>query len=357
MRNFRSVSKFNPRSASSLPCIRKIHDIKITKVEVYKVGLPLHEGSYKWSGGNSISEFDATVVKISTNAGVDGWGENTPLGPSYLPAYAEGTRAGIRQLAPSLIGVNPTRLNDLNAIMDRAMRGHPYVKSAIDMACWDIFGKVANVPVCELLGGRFGDSSPLYRAISQDTPENMASNVASYVSQGYRKFQLKVGGNPHLDIDRIMAVRSILDAQSSNNLSDPSLQNMPLFCDANTGWKMASALQVINAVKHLDVFIEQPCLSYEECLSVRRRCPLPFILDECMDDISVLTKIISEQAADAINLKISKVGGLTKARAIRDLAASMGIAMNIEDTWGGDIVTAAIAHLAHSTPPDLLLCR
>lgn len=116
-------------------------------------------------------------------------------------------------------------------------------------------------------------------------------------------------------------------------------------------------MQVINGVKDLDVYIEQPCLTYEECLSVRRRCPLPFIMDESMDDISVLSRILADQSADAINLKISKVGGLTKARAIRDLAVSAGIALNIEDTWGGDIVTAAISHLAHSTPPNLLLCR
>mgnify|MGYP001382783198 CR=1 FL=1 len=132
---------------------------------------------------------------------------------------------------------------------------------------------------------------------------------------------------------------------------------MPLMCDANTGWLRHSALQVINAVKHLDVYIEQPCLTFEECLSVRQQCPLPMILDECMDDIGVLVKIISQNAADVINLKISKVGGLSKARVIRDLAVMSGIPMNIEDTWGGDIVTAAIAHLAHSTPPKFLFCR
>jgi L-alanine-DL-glutamate epimerase-like enolase superfamily enzyme len=113
---------------------------------------------------------------------------------------------------------------------------------------------------------------------------------------------------------------------------DPKLY-MPLLCDANTGWKMHQALQVVNAVRDLDVYIEQPCLTYDECLSVRRMSPLPMVLDECMDDIGVLTKIISEKAADVINLKISKVGGLTKARAIRDLAVSCGIPMNIEDTW------------------------
>ena len=115
--------------------------IKIKRIQVFQVDLPLHELSYKWSGGKSVEVFDATVVKIETNAGITGYGENTPLGPSYLPAFAAGTRAGIKELAPSLIGDNPTLLNKLNTKMDILLKGHLYAKSAIDMACWDILGK------------------------------------------------------------------------------------------------------------------------------------------------------------------------------------------------------------------------
>jgi L-alanine-DL-glutamate epimerase-like enolase superfamily enzyme len=95
-------------------------------------------------------------------------------------------------------------------------------------------------------------------------------------------------------------------------------------------------------------------MSYEECLSIRRRTPRPFILDESIDGIGMVLRGHADGAMDVINLKIAKVGGLTKARQIRDLCVSLGIALTIEDTWGGDIVTAAIAHLAHSTPPEFL---
>lgn len=251
--------------------------LKITKISMYKVGLPLHEKSYKWSGGNKVDEFDATIVRIQTDSDIEGFGENTPLGPAYLAAYAQGTRAGIATLAPSLLGADPTRLLHINHLMDKHLKGHPYVKSAIDMACWDILGKVCNLPVCELLGGRHNDDFPLYRAISQNSPEHMAKNVKDYIEQGYRIFQLKVGGDPHVDIQRIKAVRSMLDSEAERLHIK---RHMPLMCDANTGWKMHQAIQVINAVKHLDVYIEQPCLSYEECLSVRRLCSLPFILGE-----------------------------------------------------------------------------
>src|SRR5580658_7507838 len=168
--------------------------MRITRIEAYRVELPLHEGSYKWSGGNSVSVFDSTVVAVSTDAGITGHGEICPLGPAYLPAYATGARAGIAELAPQLIGQDPTAIGALHRFMNQRMRGHSYVKSALDVACWDILGKACGQPVATLLGGRFGDDFPLYRAISQDTPQAMADMVAVYRSQGYTKFQLKVGG-------------------------------------------------------------------------------------------------------------------------------------------------------------------
>ena len=123
-----------------------------------------------------------------------------------------------------------------------------------------------------------------------------------------------------------------------------------LVADANTGWLMHDAARVVRAVREIDVYIEQPCLSYEECLAIRRRTDHPFVLDEVIDSVAVLLRAHQDGAMDVVNLKISKVGGLTRARQIRDLCVSLGIAMTIEDSWGGDITTAAIAHLAHSTP-------
>ena len=158
--------------------------MKITNILVYQVDLPLHEGNYSWSEGKSVDVFDTTVVQIETDEGVTGFGEVCPLGPAYLPAYATGARAGIAELAPSLIGDDPRQLLVLNQKMDRELKGHPYVKSAIDMACWDILGKSAQLPVCELLGGRFAEDVTLYRAISQRPADEMAQNVAEYRAQG-----------------------------------------------------------------------------------------------------------------------------------------------------------------------------
>jgi L-alanine-DL-glutamate epimerase-like enolase superfamily enzyme len=210
------------------------------------------------------------------------------------------------------------------------------------MACWDILGKVAGLPVCTLLGGRYQDDFVLYRAISQDTPEGMAANVAGYRAEGYRRFQLKVGGDPDTDIQRIKAVSKELQPGDK------------LVADANTGWLRHEAMRVVQGVRDVDVYIEQPCRTYEECLSIRRHTDHPFVLDENIDSLTAILKGQQDLAMDVVNIKISKFGGLTKARQARDLCASLGIAMTIEDSWGGDIVTAAIAHLAHSTPTDLL---
>ena len=316
--------------------------MKITRISAYQVDLPLHEGSYKWSGGKSVDVFDSTVVQVDTDEGVVGFGEVCPLGPFYLPAYGGGCRAGIRELGPHLLGEDPLQLNRLNRRMDAALKGHAYVKSGIDMACWDILGKATRRPVCVLLGGRYGEDFPLYRAISQESPEAMAGRVAGYRAEGYRRFQLKVGGDPDVDIDRIHAVAEKLHPGDR------------LIADANTGWLMHDAMRVVRGVRDVDVYIEQPCLSYDECLSIRRHTDHPFILDEVIDSVDDLLRGRADKAMDVVNIKISKFGGLTKAKQARDLCVELGIAMTLEDSWGGDIVTAAIAHLAHSTPPEFL---
>ncbi|MEX0817957.1 MAG: cis-3-hydroxy-L-proline dehydratase [Pirellulaceae bacterium] len=312
----------------------------MARIFAHRVELPLVEGSYKWSGGKSVSVFDSTIVGVETECGLVGYGEVCPLGPFYLPAYAEGVRAGLRELGPHLLGFDPRELMTLNHRMDAALKGHPYVKSGIDIACWDILGKATGLPVCVLMGGRFGESVRLYRAISQQAPDAMAKNVQGYREQGYTRFQLKVGGDPDTDIKRIRAVRAMLQPEDR------------LVADANTGWTQHEAMRVVRAVRDVDVYIEQPCLRYEECLAVRRNTSHPFVLDENIDSLDVLLRGKADLAMDVVNLKISKFGGLTKTRQARDLCVSMGIAMTLEDSWGGDITTAAITHLAHSTPEE-----
>lgn len=314
--------------------------MKISRITVWQVDLPLKEGRYGWSNGNYVDVFDSTIVGIETDDGLTGYAECCPLGSAYLPSFARGVRAGLEELAPHLLGLDPLNIGAVNRVMDAALRGHPYAKAPIDIACWDILGKATSQPVYTLLGGAAQDDVALYRAISQESPEKMAAKIAGYAAEGYTKFQLKVGGDANDDIERIRAARAILKPSDI------------LVADANTGWTRHEAARVVAAGADLDVYIEQPCLTYEESVSIRRRTALPFVLDEVIDSAGTLVRGLAEDAMDVINLKISKVGGLTRAKLMRDLCVASGIPMTIEDTWGGDITTAAIAHLARSTPEE-----
>ena len=312
--------------------------MKIKNIKVYKIDIPLKEGSYKWAHNNHVEKFDTTIVVIETDNNILGLGEVCTLGSSYLPAYSKGVRSGILEIGQALIGKDPSDISNINSEMEKKLKGHPYVKSPIDMACWDIIGKNYKMPVWKLLGGKFGNQIHLYRAISQEDPEIMKQKVQEYKQEGYTKFQLKVGGNYNEDIDRIISVSSVLD------------QNNILIADANTGWKSHEALKVIKQIKNIDVYIEQPCETYRDCIEIRKKCSNPFILDESIDSLNHFIQAYNDGAMDIINLKISKLGGIYKSKQIRDLCVELKIPMTIEDSWGGDIATAAISHLAHSTP-------
>lgn len=314
----------------------------ISRIDVYQVRYGLVDKTYAWSGGHSVNSFLSTIVKISTDQGLTGFGEVCPLGSAYMDAFASGVPTGIKEIAPALIGQDPTRIRSMNQLMDTTLGGHNYVKSPIDIACWDILGKACGKSVATLLGGRWAEEFPLYRAISQGPPEQMAATVERYRSEGYRKFQLKVGGDPDTDVQRVHAVRSMLKAGDV------------LVADANTGWLPHQAIRVVNQLVGSDVYIEAPCASYEECLVVRRHTMLPVVLDELITGVTPFLRAYHDGAMDVINIKISRVGGLSKAVQLRNLCESLGIVMTIEDSWGGDITTAAIAHLAGSTRPESL---
>ena len=311
--------------------------MKISRISLYQVALPLKEGSYSWSN-QTFSAFDSTVVVVETDSGLEGYGEVCPLGPSYLAAYAEGARTGMQLLARSLLGEDPCQIGCINVRMDELLKGHPYVKSALDVACWDILGKATGQSLCNLLGGRMTEKVKLFKVVSRQEPDAMVERIRQYQSQGFKQFQMKVGAVADVDIERIHKVSAELRPGDV------------LAADANTGWRQHEAIRVVKAIRDVDIYIEQPCLSYEECLAVRQHTDHPIILDECMEDLRVLMRGCQDRAMDVVNLKVNRVGGITKARLFRDLAVNLGITMTMEDSWGGEIATAAFTHLAHSTP-------
>lgn len=300
-------------------------------------------GPFAVSGGRVSTEQDATVVRVETDDGLVGWGEQCVFTPSFLPGYGPATRAVLGLLAPAVLGADPRQVEVVYGRMDAAVKGYAYAKSAVDIACWDLFGKATGLRVSDLLGGTRREELPLYTGVGIAAPEQMQKRCVEALAAGYRQVQLKVGSGWREDVERIEACVETLGAIDR------------VIVDANGYWPQADAVRVLAAVEPLDIFVEQPCASIEGCAQVRRSSRRPFILDESLAGTGDIVHARASQALDAVRLKLSRFGGITPTRRARDLAAAFGLPMTIEDSGGGDIVTAAAAHVSCSIEPHLLL--
>lgn len=318
--------------------------MKISRIDVYHFELTYVHGVYTMSGGREITALPSTLVRVTSDEGTDGWGEVCPLGCTYLPAHAGGARAALELLAPALIGTDPTNLAQVNDVMDATLMGYRYAKSPIDVACWDLTGKVRDASVAEMLGGIRQESFPLYFAVPLGSPEAMRDYVLARRGEGIHRFQLKIGGDPTRDAER---ARHIIDNTGPEDI---------VVGDANCGWRVNEAIIAARAMHDLPRFyFEQPCPTMEECIEVRKHTTLPMVYDEVVNDVRTLLRAADAGGAGAFNLKVSKVGGLTRAKLMRDLGQELGLQITVEDTWGGDIVSATSAHLAASTRKRALL--
>lgn len=283
-----------------------------------------------------------SVVAIHSDNGLTGYGEAIPLAPSYLPMLAGGTRAGIETLAPELLGKNPLGIAALYDFMQSNLRGFADAKAAIDLALWDLLGKHTGLPAHTLLGGRQTDRAILYQSIPHDTPEAMVESVRQKRALGVRRFQVKVGAEPEADIERLHKVYAELQPGER------------AFADANRGWLPEDALRVINAIRGLDLVIEQPCDGYDACLQIRRQTSHPIMLDEIIDGPDDLLRAIGDRALDIVVLKLAHMGGLTPSLLMARMCVQAGIKMRIEDTVGCELSNAAVANLAVSLPPNYI---
>lgn len=322
--------------------------MKIARIDVHQVDLPYSGGSYRLSGGRIYTGFDAAIVCITTDNGTQGWGESTPFGPNYIAAHALGVRAGIEEIAPHLIGMDPRNHDRINDAMDAALLGHNHAKTPLDVACWDIDGKAQGRPVCDLLGGRIPGRVPIISSIPGDTPDAMRANVAAHRARGFTAHSVKIGategeGGPMLDAARIEAC-----------LADRKPGEWFL-ADANNGLSPEHILRMMALLPSgLDFVLEAPCPTWAETLSLRPRLPIPLLLDELIQTDGDIIQTIRLDAADGVGLKISKQGGLTATRRQRDIAAAAGLVMSVQDTVGSDIAFAGILHMAQTTPRRLL---
>lgn len=319
--------------------------MKIKRIDVHQVDLPYSGGVYLLSGGREYRSFDATIVRIETDTGLEGWGESTPFGSTYVASHALGVRAGIAEIAPALIGLDPRRVDRINDAMDDALLGHLHAKTALDVACWDVFGKSVGLPCCELLGGRTDVKMPVISSIYTGEPDDMRRRVAEHRARGYRAHSVKVGDDPMMDAARIEA--SLADRKPGEYF----------IVDANGGMTVESSLRMLSLLpRGLDFVLEAPCATWREIVSLRRRSTVPIIWDELADSDSAIANLVAEDAAEGIGLKISKNGGLTRGHRQRDMCVAAGLTVSVQETTGSDIAFAAIVHLGQTVPRRYLRC-
>ena len=312
--------------------------MKITRIAIYRKTLPL-EKPYRLSGGRlRFENLDSTFVRLETDAGITGWGEGCPWGHTYLPAHGAGIRAAAELLAPALLGADPRRLDQVNQCMDVTLPGHLYAKSPFDIACWDVFGQSAGLPVADLLGGCHREPTPIISSIPTDTPAQMLENIRHYRNRGYYCHSVKIGADAAQDIERIRYLEA-------NRADGESIRY-----DVNRAWLPAEAIEVMNSVRDLSVVFEQPCETLDQCAVVRARTIQPISIDERLETLLDMQRIITERIGEIVNLKINRCGGLTKTRRIRDVALSSGIKMFVMETGGSVIADTAAQHFAQSIP-------
>ncbi|MXW60736.1 MAG: mandelate racemase [Acidimicrobiaceae bacterium] len=312
--------------------------MKVTRINVWALELPLSR-PYSLAGGRfHFDHLDSTLVRLDTDEGISGWGEGCPWGSTYLPAFAGGIRAGVAELAPVILGMDPCRTEVVYRAMNSALPGHPYIKSAIDMACWDLAAICAGRPLCDLLGGRTAGRVRLHSSIPSGTPAEIMHEIEIARELGYTFHSVKIGADVAADIERMRFVDEQMAADEE------------LTFDCNRSWLPAEAITVLNATRDLNRVVEQPCDTIEQHLQVRRQVSQPLAIDESLKTMNDLLHIIETGACEVVGMKLTRVGGLSVARKIRDLCIEAGIQMNIEDTGGTTLQATAAVHLAHATP-------
>ena len=317
--------------------------MKISRISAYTAELEYAGKAYRFSQGRSYQSFRTTVAVLETDTGPSGYGEACPCGPAYMPAYAEGLVPALRQLAPDLVGQDPRQPAVILRRMNLSLSGHAVAKTLVDLACWDLLGKTCDQPLYVLLGGRLVERIPLHRVVPLGPPDETIGAMDALRDQGFQHFQIKLGQGVENDIAYMAA------------LQEKRRPGEIFVGDANGAWRRDEAIRVAAALRGIDCYLEQPCREYDECLSVRRNVSHPIKLDECLESVGDVRRAIADDAMDAIAIKLSRFGGITCSRIIRDLCTDAGIALTIEEAWGSGIASAAAAHLAASTAPEILL--
>ena len=313
----------------------------IEEIHIYQHDLPVKNGPYTMAKAE-VWALDTTLVRIVANDGTEGWGETCPVGPTYAEAHALGARAALTQMAPGLIGASlwPTALH---RTMDGLLNGHNYAKAAVDIAAHDLIGKRLGVRVADLLGGPAVERVPSYYATGLGAPVDIARLAREKRDEGYPRLQIKVGGRP-VEID-IETIRKVWEQVGPSG--------MRLAVDGNRGWTTRDALRVSRECPDIPFVMEQPCNTIEDLQKIRPQVSHAIYMDENSVDLNTVISAAGTGLVDGFGMKVTRIGGLEKMRAFREICAARNLPHTCDDAWGGDIIAAACTHVAATVRPDL----
>ena len=312
--------------------------MKISEIEIYAIHLPLYEPfviSYA-----TYDYMPSIIVKITTDTGLIGYGEGVAdehvTGESW-----KGTFEILKNtLAPKLIGENPMNMERIHELMDAEIYGVPTAKAAIDIACYDVVGKALGVPVYNLLGGRYHEEFPITHVLSIAAPEVMAKEAEDRVAAGYRSMKMKVGTNVADDVLRIQAVRERVG------------EDIAIRVDVNQGWvNSANTLQGLQKLQDCSLdWLEQPVRAddIDGMVEVKSKSSTPMMIDEGLRGVRDMREIIAKRAADKVNIKLMKCGGIYPATKLAHMAEMAGIECQIGSMVESSIGSAAGFHVAFS---------
>ena len=314
--------------------------MKITRIETIPVQVPIspQRAIRGGRGYHTVSPF--LLVRIQTDDDLVGLGEvSCTVGWSGEDQFTA-ARIIAGYLAPVLIGEDPTHIERLTALMHKTVANNPFTKSAIEMALWDILGKVAGLPVYRLLGGPVRDFVTTKYSVSGLEPAKAAAIAAWAVEQGFTTMKVKVGLNPDEDVARVAAVRKAVGP------------HVRLGVDANGGWSPRVAIQTIPRLYEYDIFFaEQPVpdLDIAWLADVRRQVKVPIMADESVYSPQDAMAVIRAGAADVISVYVGKGGGIGPARKMAAVAEAAGIVCTIGSNLELGVANAAMVHLGMAT--------
>ncbi len=314
--------------------------MKVSRVTAWSIHLPYVEGSYRMAGDRVTTGMDAVVVRLIADDGTQGIGESGTVGATFDAQHLAGQIAGITSLASTVLGLDPRRPQSVHRRMTAALTGHPYCKSPIDIAVWDLAARADDVPLWSRLGGDGPESTPLYRPVQGATTDEVRAKATERLAQGYQRLQVKVGDDPIVDAQRVLAVRDTVGP------------DVVIFADANCGFSLSNARRFVRELGRdgAGIFLEQPCATLTECAHLRSSWDGPMVMDETIVSLAALLDAHRLGVADGVTVKLTRVGGITPASLIRDTAVDLRIGVTVEDASGCNLADMTFAHMNASTP-------